>query len=71
MLTAICGMARAYQSSGRRSEAIRLFEDALSKRRRRLGDNHPETLLTILETGECLRGRRADWKGGGPGPGVS
>ena len=49
VLTAMCGLARAYQSVGRRFEAIGLFEAALAKRRVKLGDDHPETLMTLFE----------------------
>ncbi|MHC5008515.1 MAG: tetratricopeptide repeat protein, partial [Planctomycetota bacterium] len=42
-------VGRVYQNLGLNSEAKLLFEESLATRRRRLGDDHPDTLASITD----------------------
>src|SRR5205823_9742681 len=42
------GLARAYRDSGQLDRAATLFRTVLAQRRAKLGDDHPDTLLTTF-----------------------
>lgn len=49
-------LAGAYRSAGRAAEAITLYEQALTDRRRVLGDGHPDTRNTESLLRNALNG---------------
>ena len=48
-------LAVTYRAQGRTGEAARLQEEVLEKRRRILGDDHPDTLTTMNNLASTYR----------------
>ena len=61
-LTAMHGLAKAYQHSGQSGRAISLFETTLAKQRIKLGDDHPDTLLSLYELAKAHASARQSEK---------